>query len=98
MRNWGRIVLFILREATVWWREIAGWLLVALGLYLMFITFVLISDNLVLEAGPLGIIGVVVFRGGIHLLKVAVAARLCSQARETVAIAAKTPPGGPARR
>jgi len=80
----------ILREFTIWWREIAGWLLVALGLYLFFITFLLLTDKLVLEAGPLSVIGIVVFRGGIHLLKVAVAARMCSQARER----AVAPPKG----
>jgi hypothetical protein len=34
---------------------------------------------LFLECGPLTVIGIFLFRGGIHLLKVAVAARVCSQ-------------------
>ena len=35
-------------------------------------------------AGPLSFIGFVIFRGGIHLLKVAVAARICMQTQAEV--------------
>lgn len=67
-----------------WFRELAGWLLVLLGLYFFFLCVdILLSDQpgKILEAGPLTIIGIFVFRGGIHLLKVAIAARLCLQAQ-----------------
>ena len=81
-----------------WLREIAGWLLVALGLFGFYVCFVLILYRQILEAGSATVISVVMFRGGIHLLKVAVAARVCMQAAEKVAeqrppvVPARTPP------
>jgi hypothetical protein len=62
-----------------WVREVAGWLLVCLGLFLFYSCFALLMTDRprIFEAGPLTFIGFVVFRGGIHLLKVAVAARVC---------------------
>jgi hypothetical protein len=62
-----------------WMREVAGWLLVLLGLFVFYICFaVLLTDRpWLLEAIFLTVIGVVVYRSGIHLLKVAVAARVC---------------------
>jgi hypothetical protein len=65
-----------------WVREIAGWLLVAAGLYVFYIclAILLTPRPLIFEAGALTFIGVIVFRGGIHLLKVAVAARICMKA------------------
>jgi len=64
-----------------WIREILGWVLVILGLYVFLVCLaVLLRPNpSILEAPALVIIGIVVFRGGIHLLKVAVAARVCMQ-------------------
>ena len=64
-----------------WIREIAGWALVVLGLWLFYVSyFVLLKNNHIVESGPTVLMGVIVFRGGIHLLKVAVAARVCRQA------------------
>src|SRR5215831_3343589 len=68
-----------------WLRELAGWVLVLLGLYIFLICIdVLVNRSgprgpapLLLESGPLTLIGIIIFRGGIHLLKVAVAARVC---------------------
>jgi hypothetical protein len=66
-----------------WPREIAGWVLIGLGLYFFTITLaLLVSDRPHLfEAGPLTLIGIILFRGGIHLLKVAMAARICLHAQ-----------------
>ena len=62
-----------------WLREIAGWLLVGLGLFIFYIVLAitLTERPWLITAGPLTLIGIIVFRGGIHLLKVAVAARIC---------------------
>jgi hypothetical protein len=65
-----------------WLRELAGWVLVVLGLYVFYSCYVLLLNHYLVEAGPLVLIGIVVFRGGIHLLKVAVAARVCLHARQ----------------
>ena len=68
-----------------WFRELAGWLLVALGLFVFYYCLAMLtSGHYILEAGPLTLIGIIVFRGGIHLLKVAVAARVCLHAQTLV--------------
>jgi hypothetical protein len=66
-----------------WIRELAGWLLVLLGLYVFYITIAVLSRDgpWLIEAIFFTVIGVVVFRSGIHLLKVAVAARVCLHAQ-----------------
>jgi hypothetical protein len=63
-----------------WFREIIGWLLVAAGLFIFYDCYVMLTNRMVFEAGTWSIVGFIVFRGGIHLLKVAVAARICTQA------------------
>jgi hypothetical protein len=68
-----------------WWRELAGWALVLLSLVVFFVcVWVLVVDpHHVFESGPLAFIGFILFRGGIQLLKVAVAARICTQEAES---------------
>lgn len=66
-------------------REVAGWVLVVLGLVLFYQVFAFLTREpypAFLESGPLLLMGIFVFRGGIHLLKVAVAARICMQAAD----------------
>ena len=64
-----------------WIREAAGWALLVLGLWLFYVSyFVLLKNGYIVQSGPTVLMGIVVFRGGIHLLKVAVAARVCQQA------------------
>lgn len=65
-----------------WIREIAGWLLVLLGLLIFDLAYEFCVRRQIFEAWPVTIIGIFVFRGGIHLLKVAVAARVCQQAQD----------------
>jgi hypothetical protein len=63
------------------WREVAGWALVALGVAIFLWSGILLTIyHGIFESGPLTIAGIFVFRGGIHLLKVAVAARVCTEA------------------
>jgi hypothetical protein len=72
-----------------WIREIAGWLLVGVGLFIFYVcaAILLRGNPLIIEAGGLTLIGIIVFRGGIHLLKVAVAARICMKAPMTLPVA-----------
>jgi len=67
-----------------WIRELASWLLVGVGRWLIYLadSFCDQYKPRILEAWPIAISGIFVFRGGIHLLKVAIAARVCMQAQE----------------
>lgn len=59
-----------------WIREIAGWVLVLLGLALFLYCLAFLGEGLVIEGAIVAGMGVVVFRGGIHLIRVAAAARV----------------------
>ena len=61
-------------------REVIGWALMVLGLWLFYQSYVFLMNKMIIQSGPTVLMGIVVFRGGIHLLKVAVAARVCQQA------------------
>jgi hypothetical protein len=77
-----------------WLREVAGWALVALGLFMFYLSYAMLMQHMIWEAGQWSVVGIIVFRGGIHLLKVAVAARVCVQAAELISA---DRPGAPAR-
>lgn len=70
---------------SYWGRELAGWALVALGLITFVMVYLFLLAGKVIESGSLTLFGIFIFRGGIHLLKVAVAARVCAEARRTPA-------------
>ena len=81
-----------------WGREIAGWLLIGLGLFAFYLSYLFLvaePGHLILEAGPVAFMGFVIFRGGIHLLKVAVAARVCLEAQERLRPERAAPPAAP---
>ena len=65
-----------------WVREFAGWVLVGLGLLVFYACYDFLTHGQVVEAGGFTFIGILLFRGGIHLLKMAVAARICLEAQE----------------
>jgi len=76
-----------------WLREIAGWLLIGLGLLAFVIVYEFCDRRAIFEAGILAVVGIFIFRGGIHLLKVAVAARICRQAQDRLYPAAPSGAG-----
>jgi hypothetical protein len=56
-------------------RELVGWLIIVLGLNIFRICFHYLDRRQVIEGLIAAIMGVLVFRGGLQLVKVAVAAR-----------------------
>jgi len=75
-----------------WIREILGWVLIGLGLYVFYIALLLSLSEAprILEAPGIIAIGFIVFRGGLHLLKVSVAAQVCLQAQKEALVVAAT--------
>ncbi len=72
----------------VWMREIAGWVLLGVGLAAFAVCYlVFLLNRQGISAAVLGGIGFVVFRGGLHLLKVAMAARAIQTANAPPAAA-----------
>jgi hypothetical protein len=68
-----------------WIREVAGWGLVVVGLFIFVLVYGLCNQPrqpMYVEAMIMTVIGIFVFRGGINVLKTAVAARVCQQAQD----------------
>jgi hypothetical protein len=67
-----------------WTREVAGWMLVVIGLFVYYRCYALLTggNHYILEGIALAFAGTIVFRGGIHLLKVALAAQAVMEARK----------------
>ncbi|MBM3980492.1 MAG: hypothetical protein FJ304_09415 [Planctomycetes bacterium] len=66
-----------------WSREVAGWLLILAGLWMFWNTYAFLTNRRIFEAAPAAFIAFVVFRGGVHLLKVAVAAQVARSLPES---------------
>lgn len=65
----------------LWVREIVGWLLVVGALYLLRTAFLFVTNletPRVIEATILVIAGLGVLRGGLALIRIATAGRICS--------------------
>jgi hypothetical protein len=74
------------RPAVLFWiRELAGWILVAAGIVLFWFALAFLGNRQVIEGAVVAVIGIVVFRGGIHLIKVATAAQVVLRARRETA-------------
>ena len=79
-----------------WLREIAGWLLVGVGLFVFMLVYDFCTRQWIFEAGVMAVVGIFVYRGGVHLLKVAVAARVCQQTQDRLyAEPPRKPPAPP---
>ncbi len=68
--------------------EVGGWLLLLAGLYIFFACFNMLAledPPRFVQSIPLVTIGIVVFRGGLHLLKVSAAAQACRMVQQTPA-------------
>ncbi len=80
-----------------WLREIGGWLLVGFGLLAFLYVYDFCTRQWIFEAGVMAVVGIFVYRGGIHLLKVAVAARVCQQTQDRLYPEPPRKPPAPAR-
>lgn len=80
-----------------WSREIAGWFLILVGLFAFLSAYNLLLNKRIFEAGPMVFIGFIVFRGGVHILKVAVAAQASRMLPETSQPGARRVTRGAAR-
>lgn len=66
---------------SVWLREVMGWLLLGTGVAVFGLCyFVFLLNKRILEVGPMIFIGFIIFRGGLHLIKVASAAKAMQDA------------------
>jgi hypothetical protein len=77
---------------TYYTRELAGWALILIGLVVLWNAYGLFLKRWVFEAVPVMFMGFIVFRGGIHLLKVAVAAQASRALPEAAAGAPRRGP------
>jgi hypothetical protein len=74
---------------SVWFREIAGWIFLGLGVAAYALLFVLLTNRWFLEGGILAFAGFMLLRTGTHLLKVATAARAAFGIKKAAAQAKK---------
>jgi len=74
--------------------EIAGAVLVLVGLVVFYQVFAMLVNEQprLIESGPLTLIGIIVFRGGVHLLKVGAAAQACREWQAEQRAAKNAPP------
>jgi hypothetical protein len=76
---------------SYWVREVGGWLLIILGLLGFYVVYDFCDRRYIWEAALALVPSVFTFRGGIHLLKVALAARACADAQNRLYPAAPRP-------
>jgi hypothetical protein len=79
---------------SYWLREVAGWVLLGLSLYMIYMVYVFCERRWILSVWPWTLLTIFVFRGAVNLLRVAIAARICQQSQDRLYPA----PAAPARR
>ena len=67
---------------SYWLRELMGWVLLAIGLAVFGLVLLQLIEGMVYQTMGMIIVGIFIFRGGIHLLKIAVAAEVCLEAED----------------
>lgn len=82
LRRIGRGMLTTWEVVSFVLRELGGWFLVLAALYGMNLFLHKLETEKTLEASLMIPLIIFTFRGGIHLLKVSVAARICLFARD----------------
>ena len=70
---------------TLWLREVIGWAMLGVGVAAFAICYLFLTNRWIVEAGILSFAAFVLFRGGMHLLKVAMAARAVRDVRREMA-------------
>jgi hypothetical protein len=79
----------------IWLREVVGWILLGTGLAAFAVCyFVFLLQRRIVEAVALGVIGFTIFRAGLSLLKVAMAAKSSRDVEKQpeVKLVPRTPP------
>lgn len=63
-------------------REIAGWLMLGIALYLVRLALQYVDSRQVIEAGVIVMASGLLFRCGTYLIRLSTAARICMQTRD----------------
>jgi hypothetical protein len=79
----GKGIWKVWRVAGLFIRELVGWAFVLISLNIFRICFLYLNRAFVIEGAVAAIVGVMLFRGGLQLVKVAVAARAVRQSIPT---------------
>lgn len=83
---------------TLWLREVIGWVLLGTGVAAFAVCYLFLTNRWIVEGGILAFVAFVLFRGGMHLLKVAMAARAVRDVRREMAAQANPTGTRPTKR
>ncbi|MCA8997535.1 MAG: hypothetical protein KDA80_11120 [Planctomycetaceae bacterium] len=79
-----------------WIREILGWCLVLAGIVLVGMALTFVEDRQVVEAGVVVMAATLIFRGGLLLIRISTAARICLPPTESEPNLSQRPEAKPA--